>query len=45
MRKKLNRLDRWLRRIRMRAWKLWKKVKTRFENLQKLGIPRAKAWE
>ena len=32
-------LDEWLRRrIRMVIWKQWKKVKTKFANLQKLGI-------
>ena len=42
----LVRLDEWLRRrIRMVIWKQWKKVKTKFANLQKLGIDKAKAWE
>ena len=42
----LVRLDKWLRRrIRMVAWKQWKKVKTKFANLSKLGIDKAKAWE
>jgi len=42
----LVRLDEWLRRrIRMVVWKQWKKVKTKFTNLQKLGIDKAKAWE
>ncbi len=35
----LKRIDEWLRRrIRMCIWKYWKKVKTRFANLQKCGI-------
>lgn len=39
-------LDEHLRfRLRMCIWKQWKKVKTRYKNLQKLGIPRGKAWE
>jgi hypothetical protein len=44
--KKLQSLDEWIRR-RLRAciWKQWKKVKTKFKNLQKLGIDKSKAWE
>lgn len=39
-------IDQWLRRrIRMVTWKRWKKVKTKFENLQKLGVAKGKAWE
>ena len=39
-------IDEWLRRrIRMITWKRWKKVRTRFENLQKLGVAKEKAWE
>jgi RNA-directed DNA polymerase len=39
-------LDEWLRRrIRMCYWKRWKKVKTRYQNLCKLGIDKDKAWE
>ena len=39
-------LDEWLRRrIRMCYWKQWKKVKTKFINLQKLGTSKQKAWE
>ena len=38
-------LDEWLRRrIRMCYWKQWKKIKTRLDNLVKLGIDKAKAW-
>lgn len=46
MGKKLEEIDGWIRR-RLRAciWKTWKKVKTRFKNLKKLGIPESKAWE
>ena len=32
-------------RLRMCIWKQWKKVRTRFKNLIKLGIPKGKAWE
>lgn len=39
-------LDKWIRR-RLRAciWKTWKRIKTRFTNLKKLGIECSKAWE
>ncbi|BAE86341.1 hypothetical protein DSY4552 [Desulfitobacterium hafniense Y51] len=44
-RKLLESLDGWVRsRIRMVTWKRWKKIRTRFENLKKLGIPKQKAW-
>jgi len=46
MKKLLVKVDEWMRRrIRMVIWKQWKKIKTRFKNLQKLGIPKPKAWE
>jgi len=39
-------LDEWLRRrIRMCYWKRWKKIKTRHDNLVRLGIDDRKAWE
>lgn len=39
-------LDEWLRRrIRMCYWKRWKKIKTRHDNLARLGIDKYKAWE
>jgi len=39
-------LDEWLRRrIRMCFWKQWKKIKTRHDNLVRLGIDNSKAWE
>ncbi|OPX44625.1 group II intron-encoded protein LtrA [Ruminiclostridium hungatei] len=39
-------LDEWLRRrIRICYWKRWKKIKTRHDNLVKLGIENYKAWE
>lgn len=45
MKKLMQRLDEWLRsRIRMVVWKRWKRVRTRFKNLTKLGIPKRRAW-
>ena len=43
---KLTELDGWIRR-RLRAciWKQWKKVKTRYKNLRKLGLSDEKSWE
>ena len=39
MRSFLEDTDQWLRsRIRMCIWKSWKRVRTRFKNLQKCGI-------
>lgn len=39
-------LDKWLRRrIRMCLWKQWKKIKTKYDNLKKLGATDQKAWE
>ncbi|MGF7431930.1 group II intron reverse transcriptase/maturase [Thermoanaerobacterium thermosaccharolyticum] len=39
-------LDEWIRR-RLRAciWKQWKKIKTKYDNLVKLGLEKQKAWE
>src|SRR5690606_13012675 len=46
MKKLLQTTDEWMRRrIRMIYWKQWKRVRTRFANLQSLGIQRQKAWE
>jgi len=46
MKKVLKELDEWLRRrIRLCYWKQWKKIKTRHDNLVKLGIENYKAWE
>lgn len=44
--RKLSELDKWIRR-RLRAciWKQWKKIRTRYRNLVKLGIDSWKAWE
>jgi len=39
-------LDEWVRRrLRMCVWKQWRKIRTRHDNLVKLGIDNAKAWE
>jgi len=46
MKSTLKTLDEWLRRrIRLCYWKQWKKVKTKHDNLKKLGIDEYKAWE
>lgn len=46
MKTALARIDEHMRfRLRMCIWKQWKKPKTRFKALMKLGIPRGKAWE
>jgi RNA-directed DNA polymerase len=46
MNKILMRVDEWLRRrLRMCYWKQWKKIKTKHDNLFKLGIDNSKAWE
>ena len=39
-------LDEWSRRrLRMCFWKQWKKIKTKHDNLKKLGVNESKAWE
>lgn len=46
LKKVAQRLDEWIRRrLRMCSWKQWKKVKTKRDNLAKLGIESRKAWE
>jgi RNA-directed DNA polymerase len=38
-------LDEWIRsRIRMVTWKRWKRVRTRFKNLKRLGNKEKQAW-
>lgn len=38
-------IDGWYRRrLRMVIWKQWKRIKTRFQNLIKLGISKSQAW-
>lgn len=46
MKRILQDLDGWVRR-RLRAciWKTWKRIRTRYMSLRKLGIPDHKAWE
>lgn len=40
----IQKMDEWLRsRIRQYIWKSWKKIKTRFKNLMKLGMTRGQA--
>ena len=42
----LRELDEWLRRrLRLCYWKQWKKIKTKHDNLKKLGATNLKAWE
>jgi hypothetical protein len=44
MKSLLEETDGWLRRrIRMCIWKWWKKVKTRFRNLKRCGIDKARS--
>lgn len=46
MKQRLLETDEWLRRrLRMCIWKCWKRVKTRFENLQRCGIAKHQAWQ
>lgn len=43
---RLKRLNEWIRRrIRQICWKQWKGIKSRHDNLKKLGIEEGKAWE
>ena len=44
MKSLLQSTDEWMRRrIRMVFWKKWKRVRTRYQNLRKLGISHANA--
>lgn len=46
MKKFVKRTDEWLRRrIRQIYWKQWKRIKTKFAALRKLGVAEGKAWE
>lgn len=46
MKSLLKRVDEWYRRrLRMVIWKQWKRIRTKFANLIKLGIKKSKAWE
>lgn len=43
---KIKNLSEWIRRrIRQIYWKQWKKIKTKHDNLVRLGIDSSKAWE
>ena len=42
----IKRLNEWIRRrIRQIYWKQWKKIKTKHDNLVKLGIDNENAWK
>ena len=42
----MERVDAWFRRrLLMVIWKQWKKIKTKWRNLIKLGFDKYKAWE
>jgi hypothetical protein len=46
MKKYLQEIDGWYRRrLRMVIWKQWKRIKTKYANLQKSGIKHSTAWE
>lgn len=46
MKERIKAINEWTRRrIRQIFWKQWKKIKTKHDNLVKLGIPNDKAWE
>ena len=46
IRKMLQTISEWLRRrMRQLYWKRWKRIRTRYENLIELGVPRNKAWQ
>ena len=46
MRGFLRELDKWVRRrIRSVYWKCWKRVRTKFRALVRLGVDRGQAWE
>ena len=46
MKSLLQRIDEWYRRrLRMVIWKQWKRTRTKYTNLIKLGVKKSKAWE
>ena len=46
MKEALTKIDTWLRRkIRCVYWKCWKRIRTKFRALVKLGISRGRAWQ
>ena len=45
MKNLLKEMDEWTRsRIRMITWKRWKRVRTRFKNLKRVGLDEERAW-
>ncbi len=46
MKSLLLQIDAWYRRrLRMIIWKQWKRIRTKFTNLVKLGVKKPKSWE
>ncbi len=46
MKSRIQKADEWFRRrLRMCIWKCWKKITTRFENLQRCGISKWQSWQ
>jgi group II intron reverse transcriptase/maturase len=46
MKRLLVQIDEWFRRrLRSLIWKQWKRIKTKFRNLIKLGLSKQKSWE
>ncbi len=46
MKAKIREFNEWTRRrIRQIFWKQWKRIRTRYDNLIKLGADKGKAWE
>jgi len=46
MKQRILETDKWFRRrLRMCIWKCWKRIKTRFENLQRCGIEKNQSWQ
>ena len=46
MKRLLERIDEWFRRrLRSLIWKQWKRIKTKYRNLIKLGLSKQKSWE
>ena len=46
MKRRIQALSEWIRRrVRQIFWKQWKKIKTKHDNLERLGVPNSKAWE
>jgi hypothetical protein len=46
LKSRLGEMDGWIRRrLRMYIWKQWKRVRTRYKNLKRLGVEKEKAWQ